>query len=71
MRERAMLGLILYDSKHVGHARESGKYTAHLDILKLRKDVIRTAVAAVVDEVVCVPPSSAGIPSEAEAPVMR
>src|SRR5271167_4588441 len=55
-----MLGLILHDSKPAGCPRERGEYTAHLDGLKLRQDAIRTAVAAVVDEVVSVPPSSAG-----------
>ena len=56
----AMLGLILHDRKHVGYSRERGEYTARLDVLKLRQDAIRTAVAAVIDEVVSVPPSSAG-----------
>src|ERR1019366_3998736 len=55
----AMLGLILHDSKYVGYPRERGEYTACLDVLKLRRDAIRTAVAAVIDEVVSVPPSSA------------
>ena len=55
-----MLGLILHDSKHVAYPRERWKYTPRLDVLKLRQDAIRTAVAAVIDEVVSVPPSSAG-----------
>src|SRR5271167_1985557 len=67
-----MLGLILHDSKHVGYPWERGEYTAHLDVLKLRQDAIRTAVAAVVNEVVSVPPSSAGSHLDKPGPdVMR
>src|SRR5271157_3805151 len=67
-----MLGLILHDSKHVGHPRERREYTARLDVLKLRQDAIRTAVATVVDEVVSVPPSSAGSHLDQQGPdVMR
>src|SRR5271157_5470626 len=67
-----MLGLILHDGKPGGCPRERGEYTAHLDILKLRQDAIRTAVAAVVNEVVSVPPSSAGSHLDKPGPdVMR
>jgi len=67
-----MLGLILDDSKPVGCPWERGEYTAHLDILKLRQDAIRTAVAAIVNEVVSVPPSSAGSHLDKPGPdVMR
>ena len=67
-----MLGLILHDRKHVGYSRERGEYTARLDVLKLRQDAIRTAVAAVIDEVVSVPPSSAGSHLDKPGPdVMR
>src|SRR5271167_3733160 len=67
-----MLGLVLHDSKPAGCPRERGEYAAHLDGLKLRQDAIRTAVAAVVDEVVSVPPSSAGSHLDKPGPdVMR
>src|SRR5271157_4088702 len=67
-----MLGLILHDRKHVGYSRERGEYTAHCDILKLRQDAIRTAVPAVVNEVVSVPPSSTGSHLDKPGPdVMR
>src|SRR5271167_2651081 len=67
-----MLGLILHDSKYVGYPRERGEYTARLDVLKLRQDAIRTAVAAVIDEVVSVPPTSAGSHLDQPGPdVMR
>ena len=67
-----MLGLILHDRKHVGYPRERGEYTARLDVLKLRQDAIRTAVAAVIDEVISVPPSSAGSHLDKPGPhVMR
>ncbi len=67
-----MLGLILHDSKHVGYPRERGEYTARVDVLKLWQDAIRTAAAAVIDEVVSVPPSSAGSHLDKPGPdVMR
>ena len=67
-----MLGLILHDRKHVGYSRERGEYTARLDVLKLTQDAIRTAVAAVIDEVVSVPSSSAGSHLDKPGPdVMR
>src|ERR1019366_2178663 len=67
-----MLGLILHDGTHVGYPRERGEYSARLDVLKLRQDAIRTAVAAVIDEVVSVPPSSAGSHLDKPGPdVMR
>src|ERR1019366_1182049 len=67
-----MLGLILHDRKHVGYSRERGKSTARLDVLKLRQDAIRTPVAAVIDEVVSVPSSSAGSHLDKPGPdVMR
>ncbi len=67
-----MRGLILHYSKRVGCPRERGEYSAHLDGLKLRQDAIRTAVPAVIDEVVCVPPSSAGSHLDKPGPdVMR
>src|SRR5271169_255744 len=67
-----MLGIILHDRKYVGYPRERGEYTARLDVLKLRQDAIRTAVAAIIDEVVSVPPSSAGSHLDKPGPdVMR
>jgi len=63
VKNEAALRLALRHQKHVPSSGKCTEYASHADVLVLGQDALGAAMAAVIDEVVCVPSGAAGAPS--------
>ena len=59
-KNKAALRVALGHEKHVSSAEKCREYASHTDVLVLGQDVLGAAMAAVIDEVVCVPSGATG-----------